>query len=75
MQLLRRLVAAAFLASLASLSLAVFEPALADMAHNWQMGMQEPASPVASQINGLHQLVLDCQAGSLHPSGRNQSVR
>jgi cytochrome c oxidase subunit II len=58
MQLLRRLVAAAFLASLASLSLAVFDPALADLPHNWQMGMQDAASPVASQIIGLHQLVL-----------------
>lgn len=58
MQLLRRLVAAVSLASLAVAFLALFDPALADVPRNWQMGMQAPASPVATQIESLHNLVL-----------------
>ena len=58
MQLLRRLVAAVSLASLAVAFLALFDPALADVPRNWQMGMQAPASPVATQIVSLHNLVL-----------------
>ena len=57
MQLLRRLVAAVSLASLAVAFLALFDPALADVPRNWQMGMQAPASPVATQIESLHNLV------------------
>ena len=58
MQLLRRLVADAGLAGLAVVFLALAGPALADVPRNGQMGMQEPASPVASQIMTLHNLVL-----------------
>ncbi len=57
MQLLRRLVAAVSLASLAVAFLALLDPALADVPRNWQMGMQTPASPVAAQIESLHNLV------------------
>ncbi|MCC6720528.1 MAG: cytochrome c oxidase subunit II [Acetobacteraceae bacterium] len=65
MQLLRRMVAAvssapvglAFAAAATAL-LAWHKAALADMPHNWQMGIQAPASPVASQIVGLHNMVL-----------------
>lgn len=65
MQLLRRMVAAvssapvglAFAAAATAL-LAWHKAALADMPHNWQMGIQTPASPVASQIVGLHNMVL-----------------
>jgi len=58
MPLLRRLVAAAFLASLALVFAAFLYPALADVPRNWQLGMQEPASPVASQIQSLHTMVM-----------------
>jgi cytochrome c oxidase subunit 2 len=60
MPLLRRLVAAAFLATLgtALLAMAFAEPALADLPRNWQMGMQPAASPVQRDIHSLHNLVL-----------------
>lgn len=60
MPLLRRLVAAAFLATLgtALLAMAFAEPALADLPRNWQMGMQPAASPVQRDIHSLHHLVL-----------------
>ena len=58
MQLLRRLVAAVALASLAVAMLAMFDPALANVPRNWQLGMQAPASPVATQIESLHNLVM-----------------
>lgn len=58
MQLLGRLVAAVSLASLAIALLAPFDPALADVPRNWQVGMQSPASPVATQIASLHNLVM-----------------
>ena len=64
MQLLRRLVAAASLASLrvafalGALALLCVEPALADVPRNWQLGLQTPASPVAASIMSLHNLVL-----------------
>ena len=58
MQLLRRLVAAVSLASLATALLALLDPALADVPRNWQVGMQSPASPVATQIANLHNLVM-----------------
>ena len=58
MQLLRRLVAAVSLASLAIALLALLDPALADVPRNWQVGMQSPASPVATQIANLHNLVM-----------------
>lgn len=46
------------LAALAGALVALAAPALADMPRNWQMGMQTPASPVAGQVMGLHNLVL-----------------
>jgi len=60
MPLLRRLVAAAFLATLgtALLGLAFAHPALADLPRPWQMGMQPAASPVQQGIHSLHNLVL-----------------
>jgi cytochrome c oxidase subunit 2 len=60
MQLLRRPVAALTLAALGGVALAGFlaGPALADAPRPWQMGMQVPASPVAEQIDWLHNLVL-----------------
>ena len=60
MPLLRRLVAAAFLATLgtALFAMAFAEPALADLPRNWQMGMQPAASPVQRDIHSLHNLVL-----------------
>ncbi len=58
MPLLRRLVAAAFLASLAIVFAALLYPALADVPRNWQLGLQEPASPVATRIYGLHTMVM-----------------
>ncbi len=63
MQLFRRMVAAvsrasAALAVPAAAFLALPEPAFADLPRNWQMGMQAPASPVASQIVSLHNLVM-----------------
>lgn len=58
MQLIRRMVSAVFLAGLAIVLVGVFDPALADVPRNWQLGMQAPASPVASQIESLHNLVL-----------------
>jgi len=45
-------------AAAATALLAWHKAALADMPHNWQMGIQAPASPVASQIVGLHNMVL-----------------
>ena len=56
MQLLRRPVAALTLAALGVLALA--GPALADYPRPWQMGMQTPASPVAVQVEWLHDMVL-----------------
>jgi cytochrome c oxidase subunit 2 len=56
MQLLRRPVAALTLATLGVLALA--GPALADYPRPWQMGMQTPASPVAVQVEWLHDMVL-----------------
>jgi cytochrome c oxidase subunit 2 len=56
MQLLRRPVAALTFAVLGVLALA--GPALADFPRPWQMGMQTPASPVAVQIEWLHNMVL-----------------
>jgi len=60
MPLLRRLVAAAFLATLgtALLGMGFADPALADVPRNWQMGMQPAASPVQQGIISLHNLVL-----------------
>ena len=60
MPLLRRLVAAAFLATLgtALLGMGLADPALADVPRNWQMGMQPAASPVQQGIISLHNLVL-----------------
>lgn len=60
MPLLRRLLAAAFLATLgtALLGMGFADPALADVPRNWQMGMQPAASPVQQGIISLHNLVL-----------------
>lgn len=56
MHLLRRLVVAV---SLALVGVAAFaEATLADIPRNWQMGMQTPASPVAVQVDQLHDLML-----------------
>ena len=58
MQLLRRLVGPASLASTALAFLAALDPALANVPRNWQLGMQAPASPVAAQIETLHNMVM-----------------
>jgi len=58
MQLLRRMVSAASLAGLAIAMLAMLDPALADVPRNWQMGLQTPASSVATKIESLHNLVM-----------------
>jgi cytochrome c oxidase subunit II len=56
MQLLRRLCAG--FAVTAGGAAALAGPALAQMPHPWQMGMQEAASPVEHDIQDLHTLVL-----------------
>ena len=55
MHVVRRLFAT-FLTTVAAGALAA--PALAQAPHNWQMGLQAAASPVATEVASLHHLVL-----------------
>jgi cytochrome c oxidase subunit 2 len=54
MHVFRRL----FASFMAIAAAALAAPALAQQPHNWQLGMQPPGSPVAAEINALHDLVL-----------------
>ncbi len=56
---MKRTVGKFFYSLLALVALAVTSgAALADVPHQWQMGMQAPATPIAEQINSLHNLLL-----------------